>query len=53
MCKQVEACWEACGQGLFVLMLILNPFEDLAAFGPQAGLNHSECNRLLHTVCHS
>ena len=46
------ACWKVCDQGLFVLTLILNPFEGLAAFRPQASMNHFECNRLFCIVSH-
>jgi hypothetical protein len=50
MTKRLEKRWKDCDQPLFVLALILNPFEGLSCFGVQAGLNHFKCNSLLISV---
>ena len=50
MTKRLEKCWKDCDQPLFLLALILNPFEGLSRFGDQAGLNHFKCNSLLISV---
>src|SRR5882762_5838073 len=50
MTKRLEKRWKDCDQSLFLLALILNPFEGLACFGNQAGLNHFKCNSLLIAV---
>ena len=50
MMKRLEKHWKDCDQPLFLLSLILNPFEGLACFGDQAGLNHFRCNSLLIAV---
>jgi hypothetical protein len=47
MVKRLEKRWKGCDQPLFLLALILNPFEGLTCFGNQAGLNHFKCNSLL------
>ncbi|KAJ6607786.1 ribonuclease H-like domain-containing protein, partial [Mycena sp. CBHHK59/15] len=40
MMARFEKRWKDCDQPLFLLVLILNPFEQLSCFGPKAGLNH-------------
>ncbi|KAJ7175140.1 ribonuclease H-like domain-containing protein [Mycena crocata] len=40
MMARLEKRWKDCDQPLFLLALILNPFERLSCFGPEAGLNH-------------
>jgi hypothetical protein len=45
--KHLEKWWKDCDQPLFLLALILNPFEGLSHFGPNANLNHFKCNNLL------
>ncbi|KAJ6533403.1 hypothetical protein DFH09DRAFT_1325710 [Mycena vulgaris] len=44
---RLEKRWKDCDQPLFLLALILNPFEQLSCFGPNAGLNHFNCLELL------
>ena len=51
MTKCLKKRWKDCDQPLFLLALILNPFEGLSCFGDQAGLNHFKCNSLLISVC--
>jgi hypothetical protein len=53
MAERLEKRWKDCDQPLFLLALILNPFERLSCFGPKAGLNHFNCLDLLVTVCPS
>ncbi|KAJ6600160.1 ribonuclease H-like domain-containing protein [Mycena sp. CBHHK59/15] len=43
MTKCLEKRWNDCDQPLFLLVLILNPFEQLSCFGPKACLNHFNC----------
>jgi hypothetical protein len=50
MTARLEKRWKDCDQPLFLLALILNPFEKLACFGPKAGLNHFSCLDLLVKV---
>jgi hypothetical protein len=47
MTKQIEKHWKDCNQPLFLLAVILNPFEGLSSFGENAGMNHFKCNNLL------
>ncbi|KAJ7751786.1 ribonuclease H-like domain-containing protein [Mycena maculata] len=47
MTARLEKRWKDCDQPLFLLALILNPFEQLSCFGPDAGLNHFNCLDLL------
>jgi hypothetical protein len=51
MTKRLEKCWKDCDQLLFILALILNPFECLLCFGEKAEINHFKCNSLLILVC--
>jgi len=51
MTKQIEKHWKDCNQPLFLLTVILNPFEDLSSFGENAGMNYLKCNNLLIAVC--
>ena len=50
MTKRLEKRWKDCDQPLFLLALILNPFEGLSAFGEKAGMDHFKCNMLLIQV---
>ncbi|KAJ7257399.1 ribonuclease H-like domain-containing protein [Mycena rebaudengoi] len=43
MMKRLEKRWKDCDQPLFLLALILNPFEQLSCFGPKAAINHFNC----------
>lgn len=50
MTADIEKRWKDSDQPLFLLALILNPFEGLSAFGPRADLSHFKCNGLLISV---
>jgi hypothetical protein len=50
MTKRLEKRWKDCDQPLFLLALILNPFEQLSCFGPKAALNHFNCLDLVVSV---
>lgn len=50
MVERLEKRWKACDQPLFILALILNPYEGLSRFGSHANLNHFKCNNLLLSV---
>ncbi|KAJ6552527.1 hypothetical protein B0H10DRAFT_1968382 [Mycena sp. CBHHK59/15] len=47
MTARLERRWKDCDQPLFLLTLILNPFEQLSCFSPKAALNHFNCLDLL------
>ena len=47
MVKRLEKQWKDCNQALFLLALILNPFQMLACFGPQSNLNQFKALNLL------
>ena len=50
MTARLEKRWADCDQPLFLLALILNPFEQLSCFGPNAGINHFNGLELLVSV---
>ncbi|KAJ7077492.1 ribonuclease H-like domain-containing protein [Mycena epipterygia] len=50
MTARLEKRWNDCDQPLFLLALILNPFEQLSCFGPNAGLNHFNCLDLIASM---
>jgi hypothetical protein len=50
MKKRIKKRWKDCDQPLFILAVILNPFEGFSHFGDRAGMNHFLCNRLLISV---
>jgi hypothetical protein len=50
MVKRLEKRWKSCDQPLFMLALILNPYEGLSCFGSTANLNHFKCHNLLISV---
>jgi hypothetical protein len=50
MKKRIEKRWKDCDQPLFILAVILNPFEGFAHFGDKVGMNHFLCNRVLISV---
>ncbi|KAF9461681.1 hypothetical protein BDZ94DRAFT_1263077, partial [Collybia nuda] len=50
MVERLEKQWKACDQPVFILALILNPYEGLSRFGSHANLNHFKCNNLLLSV---
>ncbi|KZP22974.1 hypothetical protein FIBSPDRAFT_737980 [Athelia psychrophila] len=47
MKKRLEKCWKDCDQQIFILALVLNPFEGLTRFGDSAGLNHIKLNGMV------
>ena len=50
MVKDIEKRWKDCDQPIFLLSLILNPFEKLSCFGPNAKMDHFRCGNLLIQV---
>jgi hypothetical protein len=50
MMRRVEKRWKDCDQPVFLLALILNPFEALSCFGPKANFNQFKCLDLVITV---
>ncbi|KAJ7730528.1 ribonuclease H-like domain-containing protein [Mycena metata] len=50
MLKRLEKRWKDCDQSVFLLALILNPFEKLSCFGPNANLNQIKCRNMLLMV---
>jgi hypothetical protein len=50
MKKRIEKRWKDCDQPLFILAVILNPFEGFSRCGDKAGMNHFLCNCLLISV---
>ncbi|KZP27364.1 hypothetical protein FIBSPDRAFT_948639 [Athelia psychrophila] len=47
MQKHLEKHWKDCDQQIFILALVLNPFEGLSRFGDSAGLNHIKLNGMV------
>ncbi|KAJ6596559.1 ribonuclease H-like domain-containing protein [Mycena sp. CBHHK59/15] len=47
MLIRLEKRWKDCDQPVFLAALILNPFEKLSCFGPNANLNQFKCLNLL------
>ncbi|KAJ6540907.1 ribonuclease H-like domain-containing protein [Mycena sp. CBHHK59/15] len=47
MLIRLEKRWKDCDQPAFLVALILNPFEKLSCFGPNANLNQFKCLNLL------
>ncbi|KAJ6504514.1 ribonuclease H-like domain-containing protein [Mycena vulgaris] len=47
MLKRLEKRWKDCDQPVCLAALILNPFEKLSCFGPNANLNQFKCLNLL------
>ncbi|KAJ6583641.1 ribonuclease H-like domain-containing protein [Mycena sp. CBHHK59/15] len=52
MLVRLEKGWKDCDQSVFLIALILNPFEKLSCFGPNANLNQLKCRNLLISVYH-
>jgi hypothetical protein len=51
MIKRIKKRWSDCDQLLFLLALILNPWEKLSCFGEDANLNHFKCIEMVVQVC--
>jgi hypothetical protein len=47
---RIEKCWSDCDQPLFLLALILNPWEKLSRFGEKANLDHFKITDLIILV---
>ncbi|KAF8799442.1 hypothetical protein BYT27DRAFT_7263908 [Phlegmacium glaucopus] len=45
--KQIEKLWKALNQPMFVLALIINPFEELSRFGDKASISPFTLNTVL------
>ena len=50
MTKCLECWWKGCDQPMFLLKLILNPWEGVAAFGLSSGMDQFKCAKLFHIV---
>ncbi|KAJ6484889.1 ribonuclease H-like domain-containing protein [Mycena sanguinolenta] len=44
---RLEKRWKACDQPLFLVALILNPFEGLSCFGPRAKFDHFKATSIV------
>ncbi|KAJ6460569.1 ribonuclease H-like domain-containing protein, partial [Mycena sanguinolenta] len=44
---RLEKRWKACDQPLFLVALILNPFEGLSRFGPRAQFDHFKATSIV------
>lgn len=53
MNKRTKKRWKDCDQPLFLLSLVLNPFEILSRFGEKAGLNRFKWKDMLLEVRYS
>lgn len=51
MVKRLERRWTGFNQELLIATLVLNPFERLERFGPDAGANHFSIIALITEVC--
>lgn len=47
---RIEKRWKDCDQPLFLVALILNPFEGLDCFGPRANFDHFKATLLVVSV---
>ncbi|KAJ6461535.1 ribonuclease H-like domain-containing protein [Mycena vulgaris] len=45
--QRIENRWADCDQPLYLVALILNPFEGLACFGPKANFDHFKATSLV------
>ncbi|KAJ7431571.1 ribonuclease H-like domain-containing protein [Mycena galericulata] len=48
--KRIEKRWADCDQPLYLVALILNPFEGLSCFGPRADFSHFKATSLVVNV---
>jgi hypothetical protein len=51
MLRRIEKQWDNCDQPLFLLALILHPFENTTCFGPRSNFDHYQCLELVVYVC--
>ncbi|KAJ7592357.1 ribonuclease H-like domain-containing protein [Mycena floridula] len=47
MCKRLEKRWADCDQLLFLLCLVLNPFESLSCFGTEANFSNYKLRSMI------
>ncbi|KAF8186109.1 ribonuclease H-like domain-containing protein, partial [Mycena galopus ATCC 62051] len=52
MLARLERRWKDCDQPAFLVALILNHFEKLSCFGPNANMNRIKCSNLVLQVYH-
>jgi hypothetical protein len=50
MMKRIEKRWKALDQPMFVLALVLNPFEGVSRFGDEAAISPFTLNTILLEV---
>ena len=50
MTKRIEKCWKVLDQPMFVLALVLNPFEGISRFGEKAAISPFTLNTILLEV---
>ena len=48
--KRIEKRWKALDQSMFILALVLNPFEGISRFGDKAAINPFTLNTVLLEV---
>lgn len=51
--KRIEKRWADCDQPLYLVALILNPWEGLSCFGPKAKFDHFKATSLVLNVSYS
>lgn len=51
MMKRIEKRWKALDQPMFILSLVLNPFEGISRFGEKAAISPFTLNTVLLEVC--
>jgi hypothetical protein len=51
MMERVEKRWKALDQPMFILALVLNPFEGITRFGPKAATSPWSLNRAGKLIC--
>ena len=51
MMKRIEKRWKALDQPMFILSLVLNPFEGISCFGEKAAVSPFTLNTILLEVC--
>ncbi|KAF8888469.1 ribonuclease H-like domain-containing protein [Gymnopilus junonius] len=52
MTKRVKKCWKALDQPMFILALVLNPFEGVSCFGNKAAVSPFTLNTVLLQIYH-
>ncbi|KAF8230460.1 hypothetical protein L208DRAFT_1378509 [Tricholoma matsutake] len=51
MTKRIEKCWKALDQPMFMLALVLNPFEGISHFGDKVATYHHVCSKPPKVPC--